>query len=183
VPGAQDARRDDDREEEEVSLTDIQPGELMRTVLTTAALMASLVTALPAGAETVAEKKKRTAVEDVATKAAADIKDCGKKFKVTFDWKAYDSLDWKKIGREKNDYYDSEANNVSHLGEGLNKLCADNDYKAALGKISTIVYRSTNDESIRVKAVIAGGTLTFDNYSFGSTRDASDYAGAAKAAL
>jgi hypothetical protein len=72
---------------------------------------------------------------------------------------------------------------VSRLGEGVNKLCADKDYKAALQKVSTIVYRTTNDESIRVKAVISGATLTFDNYSFGSTRDAADYEGAAKAVL
>jgi hypothetical protein len=31
--------------------------------------------------------------------------------------------------------------------------------------------------------VISGGTMTLDNYSFGSTRSADDYEGAAKAAL
>jgi hypothetical protein len=134
-------------------------------------------------AETVAEKKLRASVDETATKTADDIKDCGKKFKVTFDWKAFDAVDWKKIGREKNDYYDSERNNLSRLGAGVNRLCADKDYKAALAKISTIVYRTTNDESIRVKAVISGATLTFDNYSFGSTRDPADYESAAKAAL
>ena len=148
----------------------------------TATLLALLASTL-ARAETVAEKKLRASVDETAAKAAGDLKDCGKKFKVTFDWKAFDSLDWKKIGREKNDYYDSERNNLSHLGEGLNKLCGDKDYKAALAKVSTIVYRSTNDESIRVKAVISGATLTIDNYSFGSTRAAADYESAAKAAL
>ena len=148
--------------------------------MATLTILASTMVAL---GETVAEKKQRAAVEEVVAKQAADIKDCGKKFKVTFDWKAFDSIDWKKIGREKNDYYDSERNNVSRLGEGVNKLCADKDYKAALQKVSNIVYRTTNDESIRVKAVISGATLTFDNYSFGSTRDAADYEGAAKAVL
>lgn len=153
----------------------------MRTALT--ALAMTLLASATAHAQTVAEKKLRATVDEAAAKAADDIKDCGKKFKVTFDWKAFDGIDWKKIGREKNDHYDSERNNIAHLGEGLNRLCADKDYKAALAKISTIVYRSTNDESIRVKAVISGATLTLDNYSFGSTRDAGDYAGAAKAAL
>ena len=154
--------------------------------MTKAALTMATLTILAstiARAETVAEKKLRASVDEVAAKQAADIKDCGKNFKVTFDWKAFDSIDWKKIGREKNDYYDSERNNLSHLADGVNKLCADKDYKAALSKISTIVYRSTNDESIRVKAVVSGATLTFDNYSFGSTRDPGDYAGAAKAVL
>jgi hypothetical protein len=36
---------------------------------------------------------------------------------------------------------------------------------------------------IWVKAAISGTTLLLDNYSFGSTRGASDYESAAKAAL
>jgi len=154
--------------------------------MTKAALTMATLTILAstvARGETVAEKKLRASVDEVATKQAGEIKDCGKQFTVKFDWKAFDAIDWKKIGREKNDYYDSERNNLSRLGEGVNKLCADKDYKAALQKVSNIIYRSTNDESIRVKATVSGATLTFDNYSFGSTRDASDYEGAAKAAL
>src|SRR5262245_46753437 len=105
--------------------------------MTTAALRTALTTVILASttlahAETVAEKKERTSVDEAAAKAAGDIKDCGKKFTVTFDWKAYDAIDWKKIGREKTEYYSSERNNLSHLGEGLNRLCADKDYKAAL---------------------------------------------------
>jgi hypothetical protein len=154
----------------------------MRTALT-ALVMTILASATTVQAQTVAEKKQRAAVDDAAAKVAGDIKDCGKKFKVAFDWKAFDAIDWKKIGRDKNSYYDNEANNLAGLGEGLNRLCADKDYKAALAKVSTIVYRSTNDDSIRVKAVISGATLTLDNYTFGSTRAASDYEAAAKAAL
>ncbi|HEY1550233.1 MAG TPA: hypothetical protein VGG28_20535 [Kofleriaceae bacterium] len=142
-----------------------------------------LATALTASAQTVAEKKQRANIDDTVAAAATDIKDCGKKFHVVFDWKAYDGLDWKKIGRDKNEYYASEHSSLVELGKGIDKLCADKDYKAALGKISTIVYRSTNDESIRVKATIAGDTMTLSNYSFGSTRFADDYETAAKAAL
>jgi hypothetical protein len=131
----------------------------------------------------VAEKKERDAVDEKAQKASADIKDCGKKLKVTFDWKAFDGIDWKGIQRDKQEYYGTERSNLEHLGEGINKLCADKDYKSALGKISTIVYRSTNNDKIRVKATISGSTLTLDNYSFGSTRGADDYEEAAKAAL
>jgi hypothetical protein len=154
--------------------------------MTKAALTMATLTILAstvARGETVAEKKLRASVDEVAAKQATEIKDCGKQFTVKFDWTAYDAIDWKKIGREKNDYYDSERNSLSRLGAGVNKLCADKDYKAALSKISTIVFRSTNDESIRVKAAISGSTLTFDNYSFGSTRDPGDYESAAKAVL
>jgi hypothetical protein len=151
--------------------------------LTIVALTAIVPSTMIARAQTVAEKKQRAAVDEAAEKAAGDIKDCGKTFKVTFDWKAFDDLDWKKMGREKNNFYDSEANNLHHLGEGLNKLCGDKDYKAALAKISTIVYRSTNNDKIWVKAAVSGSTLLLDNNSFGSTRGASDYESAAKAAL
>jgi len=68
--------------------------------LTLVALMAIAPSTRIARAETVAEKKQRAAVDEAAEKAAGDIKDCGKTFKVTFDWKAFDGLDWKKkIGR------------------------------------------------------------------------------------
>jgi len=157
---------------------------MTKAALTMAGLaMAILASTMVARAETVAEKKQRAAIDEAAAKAAGDIKDCGKTFKVTFDWKAFDGLDWKKLGHEKTDYYDSERNNLVHLGEGLNTLCGDKDYKAALAKISTIVYRSTNNDQIWVKAAISGATMTLDNYSFGSTRGASDYSSAAKAAL
>ena len=52
-----------------------------------------------------------------------------------FDWNAFDNLDWKGIKREKNEYYGLEHSNLAHLGEGLNKLCADKDYKAALDRL------------------------------------------------
>lgn len=151
----------------------------MRTATLICVLLGTTVIA-EAGVQ---EKKERDAVDEKVAKAAADIKDCGKKFKVTFDWKAFDGLDWKGIKREKQEYYATERSNLEHLGEGINKLCADKDYKAALGKVSTIVYRSTNNEKIRVKATVSGSTLTLDNYSFGSTRSADDYEEAAKAAL
>ena len=149
----------------------------------TATIMLVLLGSALAAEAGVAEKKERDAVDEKAQKASDDIKDCGKKFKVTFDWKAFDGLDWKGIKREKQEYYATERSNLEHLGEGINKLCADKDYKAALSKVSTIVYHSTNNEKIRVKATVSGSTLSLDNYSFGSTRGADDYEGAAKAAL
>jgi len=131
----------------------------------------------------VEEKKQRDAVDATIAKAGDDLKDCGKKFKIVFDWKAYDAIDWKKIGREKKEYYANEQNSVAEIGQGLNKLCADKDYKAALTKVGTIIYKSTNDESIRVRATVKGNTMTLENYTFGSTRHADDYETAAKAAL
>ena len=150
-----------------------------RVTLVLATLLASTV----AVAGGVAEKKKRDEVDAQVAKASADIKSCGKKFTVTFDWKAYDALDWKTIGRDKLDWMENERMSLVELGQGLDKLCADKDYKAAFVKMSTIVYRSTNDDKITVKATVGGSTLTISNYSFGSTRHADDYETAANAAL
>jgi hypothetical protein len=69
----------------------------------------------------VLEKKERDAIDAAAAKASADIKDCGKKFKVVFDWKAYDAIDWNKIGRDKHEYMSSEKNNLADLGIGLDR--------------------------------------------------------------
>lgn len=148
-----------------------------------AVVLTVLASTLVASAQTVAEKKQRDAVDETVAKAADDIADCGKKFKLAFDWKGYDSIDWKKIGRDKTEYYANEQNSVADLGKGINTLCADKDYKAALAKISTIVFVSTNDESISLKAVVSRGTLTFRNYTFGSTRHTDDFVSAGKAAL
>jgi hypothetical protein len=131
----------------------------------------------------VADKKERDAIDAQAAKAAADIKDCGTKFTVTFDWKAFDGLEWDKMHRKRKDYIGTEKSNLVELGHGLNRLCADNDYKAALVKVTNIVYRSTNDDKIKLKATVSGGTLTISNYSFGSTRSANDYETAVKATL
>ena len=91
----------------------------------TATIMLVLLGSALAAEAGVAEKKERDAVDEKAAKAAGDIKDCGKKFKVTFDWKAFDGIDWKGIQRDKQEYYGTERSNLEHLGEGINKLCAD----------------------------------------------------------
>jgi hypothetical protein len=140
-----------------------------------AVIVTILASTLVANAQTVAEKKQRAKIDDAMSKASDDIKDCGKKIAVKFDWK--------KIGRDKNEYYSNELNSVGDIGIGINKLCGDKDYKEALAKISTIIYRSTNDDKIRVKATVSGGTLTLENYTFGSTRHTDDYVAAGKAAL
>jgi hypothetical protein len=149
-----------------------------------ATLLAVLTIAVTASAQTVAEKKQRQRVDDTIAKAATDFKDCGKTYRFTFDWKAFDGQDWKKIGRDKNDYYGAEVSNLQEIGKGLDRLCADKDYKAALQKVDTVVYHSSSDDKIRVKMTVSGSTLNVENYSIGgSTRFADDYEAAAKASL
>jgi hypothetical protein len=139
--------------------------------------------ALTANAQSVKEKKARAAVDDAFAESTKKVNACGKTFKFVYDWKTFDAIDFVKAGREKMDQYGSETNNVAGIGEAINKLCADKDYKEALGKISTIVYKPTNNTDITVKGSVAGATLTLENYCFGSTRDASDFQKAAEGAL
>jgi hypothetical protein len=139
--------------------------------------------ALTANAQSVKEKKARAAVDDAFAESTKKVTACGKTFKFVYDWKSFDAIDWVKVGREKMDQYGSEVNNIAGFGEAINSLCADKDYKEALGKISTIVYKPTNNTDITVKGAVAGGTLTLENYCFGSTRVASDFKTAAENAL
>jgi len=153
----------------------------MKKVLLVAVLTAF---AVPALAGSVAEKKKHDAVEESLAKSAAKVKDCGKTFKFVYDWKAFDALPFKEPKeKERDSRFGSEISNVEHIGDGLNKLCEDKDYKAAMSKIDTVIYKPVGDDKIKVKATISGSTLTYENYTFGSTRDRDDYMKAAKAAL
>ena len=52
-----------------------------------------------------------------------------------------------------------------------------------MAKIDTIIYKPVADDKIKVKATVTGTTLTFENYTFGSTRDPDEYMKAAKATL
>src|SRR4030095_8699200 len=85
-------------------------------------------------------------------------------------------------GKDKREFLAAERATVESVGAGLNALCSDGDYKAVLATITTIVYRPTDDRSVKLAAAIAGGTLTFTDYAFGSTRDTNDFEAAAQKA-
>jgi len=106
-------------------------------------ILSTLVTAASAGPTS--DKKMRDAVDEAVAKGAADVKDCGKTFKITFDWDALDKLDWSKAERTKEAQVGYELYNVRWVGTGVNDLCKDKDYKATLQKIDNVVYRTTAD--------------------------------------
>lgn len=158
-------------------------------------VLASLAATAAAGPT--ADTKLHEQIDAAIAQTSANVKDCGKHFTIAFDWTSYDAIDWKK-GRE--DHFRNELTNLrgdgnskgeaqtsvwgsGGIGGGINKLCADKDYKAAIGKIDAIIYKPTDNDNITVKATVSGKTLTFENYTLGSTRWADDYMNAAKAAL
>jgi len=147
----------------------------------------SVFTAAAASAGPTADKKQREGLDKAIAQAAADVKDCGKTFKLSFDWAAYDKLDWSKAARKKEEQVGFEISNVRWIGSGLNTLCKDKDYKETLQKIDNVVYRTILDSGekgeSRTKAKIQGTTLTFESRMGGSTRDSSDFASAAKKVL
>jgi hypothetical protein len=161
-------------------------------------VLASLTATAVAGPT--ADKKLHEQIDTAIAQTTANVKDCGKHFTITFDWTAYDAIDWKKADTRREDHIGNELTNIrgdgnskgegetglwgkGGIGGGINKLCADKDYKAALSKIDAIVYKPTDNDNLTVKATIAGKTLTLENYTLGSTRWADDYMNAAKAAL
>lgn len=150
----------------------------MVLVLLTASTFATTAIAGPT-----AEKKKRDAVEEALAKGAGEMKDCGKPFKLQYDWTTFDKLDFTKLKTTKEEAIGKEQVNVRWIGHDVNQLCQDKDYKQALQKIDTVVYTPSIDDKIKIKATIDGKTLRFENYLGGSTRSGGEFASAAKTAL
>jgi len=123
----------------------------------------------------------RARVDAKLTSAVAELT-CGKP-KASYDWRAYDAIDWSAASKDKSEWLAFERGTLDSLGRGLNNLCTDADYKALIGSIHTIVYQPTGDKTTKLIATLSGTTLTFRNYIFGSTRDVGDFADAARAAF
>ena len=125
----------------------------------------------------------RPAVDQALAKSVAtDFTHCGEHPRAVFDWTSYDAIDWQKAGKNPREYLASVRSTVASLGAGLDKLCGDADYRAVLGSIATIVYKVTDDKSVHLAAAISGTTLTFTDYTFGSTRVIDDFEQAAQRA-
>jgi hypothetical protein len=141
--------------------------------------------ATAASAGPTAEKKKREAVEESLARGAKDVKDCGKTYKISFDWSAYDKIDWAKEKRSKDDQLGYEITNVRWVGFDVNKLCQDKDYKEAMQKFDNVVYRviERTSDSIKPTVTVDGKTLTFLNVLGSSTRSGGDFVGPAKKVL
>jgi hypothetical protein len=142
-------------------------------------VLSAFVTAASAGPT--ADKKRREAVDKSLAKGASEVKDCGKTYKISFDWAAYDKLDWSKVERPKDDQLGYEITNVRWVGHDINELCQDKDYKEPLQKFDNVVYRTTIEKGeFRPRVKIEGKTLTFENPISGTTRSGGDFASAAK---
>ena len=154
----------------------------MKNITLVLVVLSASVTAATAGPT--ADKKVRDAVNQSLAEGAAEAKDCGKTLKFSFDWAAFDKLDWSKASRPKEDQAGFEISNVRWVGKGINYLCEDKDYKESLQKIDNVVYRTTPDSEgasgPRVTAKVQGKTLTFDSRMGGSTRDPDSFTEAAK---
>jgi hypothetical protein len=145
-------------------------------------VLSAFVTAASAGPT--ADKKKREAVDKSLAEGASEVKDCGKTYKISFDWAAFDKIDWSKAENPKDHQLGSEITNVRWVGHDINELCKDKDYKEPLQKIDNVVYRSTIEKGdTRLRAKIEGKTLTFENQIGGSTRSGGDFERAAKKVL
>ena len=118
----------------------------------------------------------RDEVEAAFAKSIEASHACGGRYRTVYDWKSYDALDWRHHDRSKDEQLGYELSNVEVIGSGLDDACADRDCKAVLGKVDTIVYRATADETAySLDAKISGHTVTFVNHVFGSTHDGTDY--------
>jgi hypothetical protein len=168
-----------------VSLAIGREAKERKSVKNTALVMMFLSAfATAASAGPTADKKKREALEHSLARGASDIKDCGKSFKLTFDWAAFDKIDWSKAKRSKDDQLGNELENVRWVGFDVNKLCQDKDYKEPILKFDSVVYRVTTDaEGGNLRVTVDGKTLTILNVVGANSRGGGDYARAAKKVL
>lgn len=172
----------------------------MKKLFISIAVLGFSITATKAIAGVKGDKAKKSVVDTFKSSTDSIKNTCGKTFTVTYDWKAYEAINWKKraayqlskkeaeltakeIETIKEDTLSSEVNNITHFGAGISKACEDADYKTALQKASAITYKPSANDAITVEAKMAGSTLTVENYVFGSTRGADDYSGAIKKSL
>lgn len=147
-------------------------------------LLIAIITISSVGtAQTVAEKKARRGVDEGITTTSADIKNCGHKVELSYDWKSYDALDWKKLGKDKTEQYGYEVSNIKEIGAGVDHLCEDKDYKDAFKGVKKVIYKPSSNDKITVEAKASGSTVTIENFIFGSTRSKSDYSEALKKAF
>lgn len=144
-------------------------------------------------------EKSKTELLNKFENVKAANNNCGKKFDMKYDWDSYNKIDFsvrvgsgdkadkdkaaKATEKAKEDQYGSERSSIGYMLAGLNKVCDDKDYKKAMEKVSTIVYKPTGNDKITMKGTLEGSTLTLENYTFGSTRTDSDFVKAIKAAL
>lgn len=161
-----------------------EKGQSVKKIVLALMVLSAFVNAASAGPT--ADKKKREAVEESLARGAEDVKDCGKTYKISFDWAVFDGIDWSKQKRSKDDAVGYEIENVRWVGFDVNKLCQDKDYKAAMQKFDSVVYRVTTEQAagnLRPTATVDGKTLVFLNVIGSNTRSGGDFAAAAKKVL
>lgn len=123
------------------------------------------------------EKKLRRATEETIAESLNDVQAKHADLKASFDWDAYDSLDWAALGKTKDDEMKFLAGHFKTLGYGFNFACKDEDYKEELVKVTDIVVKPSTESSPSVKAQgsLDGTTLTVVIHTLGGTLGADDW--------
>ena len=123
------------------------------------------------------EKKLKRAIDESITESLGDIEAKHADLKITFDWDAYDNLDWAGFGKDKNNEIKYLKGHFSKLGYGFNFACKDADYKEELVKVTEIKVKPATESSPSAKAVgsLSGDQLTVVIHSLGGTLSADDW--------
>lgn len=123
------------------------------------------------------EKKAKRAVEESIAEIVGNIEAKNAELKVTFDWDAYDNLDWAGFGKDKFNEIKYLKGHFSKLDYGFNTACKDADYKEELVKVTEIIVKPATEASPSSKAVgsLSGDKLTIVFHSLGGTMGADDW--------
>jgi hypothetical protein len=152
----------------------------MRTLFTKALLLCSFLftsTVSLADLSPMEEKKIKRAAEEAITETLSEIKAKNEALSITFDWAAYDGLDWAGMSKARSEEIIYLKGHFTSFGAGFNAACEDADYKEELVKVKNIVLKPASGESPGNKAngALEGDTLTITFDSLGGTLGSSDW--------
>lgn len=123
------------------------------------------------------EKKLKRSIDEVIQENLGSIEAKHADLNISFDWSAYDGLDWAGLGKSKEEEMKYLKGHFIEIGTAFNSACKDPDYKEELVKLTGISIKPSTEESPASKAVasLAGDQLTIVFHSLGGTMDANDW--------
>lgn len=128
------------------------------------------------------EKKAKRAVDETLAESVTEIEKKHDNLAVSFDWAAFDVLDWDAMGKSKDDEMPYLKGHFLQFGYGFNCACKDPDYLEELLKVDEIVICPAPMANATASSVLSGSKLIVSFNLAGSTMGGDNWEAAIKSA-
>lgn len=128
------------------------------------------------------EKKAKRAVDETLAESVTEIEKRHDNLAVSFDWAAFDALDWDALGKSKDDEMPYLKGHFLQFGYGFNCACKDPDYLEELLKVEEIVICPAPIANALASSVLNGNKLAVSFNLAGSTMGGDNWEAAIKSA-